>query len=72
MKGALAVAVNTEKRRAGLDVHIPLWVIIDEHNVDVFELSSLWVCSVFTKELQRQMILALQRLAGEALRLICV
>jgi len=77
MKGALAVAVpDTEKRRAGLDVHIPLWVIIDEHNVDVFELSyyiepqsQMGVFSaVFTKELQRQMILALQRRVGQSVK----
>ena len=77
MQGALAVAVpDTEKRRAGLDVHIPLWVIIDEHNVDVFELSyyiepqsQMGVFSaVFTKELQRQMILAMQRRVGQSVK----
>ena len=30
---------DTEKRRAGLSVDIPLWVIIDECNVDVVERS---------------------------------
>ena len=28
-----------ERRRAGLDGGMPLWVIVDEHNVDVFEQS---------------------------------
>ena len=49
---------------------------IDEHNVDVFELSyyiepqsRMGVFSaVFTKELQRQMILALQRRVGQSVK----
>jgi hypothetical protein len=61
-----------EKRRAGLDAHIPLWVIIDEHNVDVFEQSfyiepnsQLGVFSAtFTKELQLSMIRVLHDRAG--------
>lgn len=73
----LAIIVpDTEKRRAGLDVDIPLWVIIDEHNVDVFELSyyiepqsRMGVFSTaFTKELQRQMILALQSRVAKSVK----
>jgi hypothetical protein len=31
-----AIAVpEIEKRRAGLDAHIPLWVVVDEYNEDV-------------------------------------
>jgi hypothetical protein len=67
---------DTEKRRAGLDAHIPLWVIIDEHNVDVFEQSyyieprgQLGVFSAaFTKELQRNMIAVLQDRAGRTIK----
>lgn len=77
IKGTLAVAVpDTEKRRAGLDAQVPLWVIIDEHNVDVFELSyyiepqsQMGVFSTaFTKELQRQMIVALQSRVAQAVK----
>jgi len=35
--GTHAVEVpEIEKRRAGLDSLVPLWVIVDEHNLDVF------------------------------------
>jgi len=77
MSDAIAVPVpDTEKRRAGLDVKIPLWVIIDEHNVDVFELSyyiepqsQMGVFSAaFTKELQRQMIVALQNRVAQSVK----
>ena len=77
MSGAIAVAVpDTEKRRAGLDVQIPLWVIIDEHNMDVFELSyyiepqsQMGVFSAaFTKQLQRQMIVALQSRVAQSVK----
>jgi hypothetical protein len=30
---------ETEARRARLDAHLPLWVIVDELNVDVLEIS---------------------------------
>lgn len=60
---------ETEKRRAGLDVRLQLWVILDEHNFDVFEqsyyiepLSQVGIFSrVFTKELQQKMIIAIQQ-----------
>lgn len=77
IEGTLAVAVpDTEKRRAGLDRQIPLWVVIDEHNVDVFEMSyhiepqsQMGVFSAaFTKELQRQMIAALQSRVAQSIR----
>jgi hypothetical protein len=53
-----------ERRRAGLDTGIDLWVILDEHNADVFEQSfyiepqsHLGVFSpAFTKALQKGMI----------------
>ena len=77
MSNALAVAVpDTEKCRAGLYVHIPLWVIIDEHHVDVFEQSYYiepqcqmgMISAVFKKKLQHQMILALQCRFGQSMK----
>lgn len=67
---------DTEKRRAGLDAHLQLWVVIDEHNIDVFELSyyiepqsQMGVfSSAFTKELQRHMIQVLQERVGRTLK----
>ena len=72
-----AVAVpEIEKRRAGLDIEIPLWVIIDEHNVDVFE-QSYYIephshigafSPAFTKELQQRMITVLQSRIGRTIK----
>ena len=65
-----------EKRRAGLDGSLQLWVIVDEHNVDVFE-QSFYIepqsqigafSSAFTKELQAEMILALRQRNSKAIR----
>lgn len=65
-----------EKRRAGLDVGIDLWVILDEHNVDVFE-QSYYVepnskigvfSSAFTKDLQAQMIAVLKARVGRSVK----
>jgi hypothetical protein len=68
--GVHAVEIpEIEKRRAGLDVSLQLWVIVDEHNVDVFE-QSFYIephshigafSSAFTKDLQSEMILALRQ-----------
>ncbi len=68
--GTHAIEVpETEKRRAGLDVGLQLWVIVDEHNVDVFE-QSFYIephshigtfSSAFTKNLQSEMIVALRQ-----------
>jgi hypothetical protein len=63
-----------EKRRAGLDGDMALWVILEEHNVDVFE-QSFYIephstlgqfSSAFTKELQAQMIRVLRQRLGRA------
>ncbi len=65
-----------EKRRAGLDGDISLWVIVDEHNVDVFE-QSYYIeprstvgqfSSAFTKELQAQMIVVLRERVSRAVK----
>ena len=65
-----------EKRRAGLDTGMDLWVILDEHNVDVFE-QSYYVepnsqigvfSSAFTKALQTQMIEVLQARLGRSVK----
>jgi hypothetical protein len=75
--GTHAVEVpEIERRRAGLDVGLPLWVIVDEHNVDVFE-QSFYIepqsqigtfSSAFTKDLQAEMILALRQRNSKAVR----
>jgi hypothetical protein len=59
---------DTEKRRAGLEASVPLWVIVDEHNVDIYERSYYFApdstlgtfSSKFTKELQSLMISTIQ------------
>lgn len=65
-----------EKRRAGLDGSVALWVIVDEHNLDVFE-QSFYIepqsmigafSSAFTKELQAAMIVALRQRNSKAVR----
>ena len=76
-KGTQAVEVpEIERRRAGLDGGVALWVIVDEHNVDVFE-QSFYIepqsqigafSSAFTKELQAAMILALRQRNSKAIR----
>jgi hypothetical protein len=76
-RGVHAIEVpEIEKRRAGLDGGVALWVIVDEHNVDVFE-DSFYIepksqigvfSSAFTKELQAEMILALRRRNSKAVR----
>lgn len=76
-KSTHAVEVpEIEKRRAGLDGILPLWVIVDEHNVDVFE-NSFYIepqsqigafSSAFTKELQAEMIVALRQRNSKAVR----
>ena len=33
------VALETEARRAKLDTHLPLWVVLDELNADILETS---------------------------------
>lgn len=39
-QGRTAVEIpETEARRANLDTHLPLWVILDELNADILELS---------------------------------
>jgi hypothetical protein len=75
--GTHAVEVpEIERRRAGLDVGLPLWVIVDEHNVDVFE-QSFYIepqsqigafSSAFTKDLQAEMIVALRQRNSKAVR----
>jgi hypothetical protein len=65
-----------EKRRAGLDGDIQLWVILDEHNVDLYEQSyhiephsELGSFSAaFTKKLQRRMIDVLRQRISRAVR----
>lgn len=74
-QGTHAVEVpEIEKRRAGLDSDVPLWVIVDEHNLDVFE-QSFYIephshmgafSTSFTKELQKQMVLALRQRNSKA------
>lgn len=63
-----------EKRRAGLDSDLPLWVVVDEHNLDVFE-KSFYIephshmgafSTNFTKELQKRMVLALRQRNSKA------
>jgi hypothetical protein len=76
-KGVQAVEVpEIEKRRAGLDGGVALWVIVDEHNVDVFE-QSFYIepqsqvgafSSAFTKDLQAAMIVALRQRNSKAVR----
>lgn len=76
-KGTHAVEVpEIERRRAGLDGSVALWVIVDEHNVDVFE-QSFYVeprsrigafSSAFTKELQAAMIVAIRQRPSTAVR----
>jgi hypothetical protein len=65
-----------EKRRAGLDGDMALWVIVEEHNVDVFE-QSYYIepqstvgqfSSAFTKELQAQMIAVLRERVSRAVK----
>ena len=75
--GTHAVEVpEIEKRRSGLDGAVALWVIVDEHNVDVFE-QSFYIepqsqigtfSSAFTKDLQAEMILALRQRNSKAVR----
>ena len=75
--GTHAVEVpEIERRRAGLDGGMPLWVIVDEHNVDVFE-QSFFIepqsqigafSSAFTKDLQAEMIVALRQRNSRAVR----
>lgn len=75
--GTHAVEVpEIEKRRAGLDGDLQLWVIVDEHNVDVFE-QSFYIephsqigafSSAFTKDLQAEMILALRQRNSKSVR----
>ena len=57
-----------ERRRAGLDTGIDLWVILDEHNLDVYE-QSFYIepqshlgafSPAFTKALQKGMIQVLR------------
>jgi hypothetical protein len=65
-----------ERRRAGLDTGIGLWVILDEHNVDVFEhsfyiepQSHIGVFSpAFTKALQQGMIAVLKERIGKTVK----
>ena len=74
-QGTHAVEVpEIEKRRAGLDSDVPLWVIVDEHNLDVFE-QSFYIephshmgafSNSFTKELQKQMVSALRQRNSKA------
>jgi hypothetical protein len=76
-KGVHAVVVpEIERRRAGLDTDLDLWVILHEHNVDVFE-QSFYIepgsalgqfSAAFTKELQRGMIAALKARSGDAVQ----
>lgn len=76
-KGTHAVEVpEIEKRRAGLDGGLPIWVIVDEHNVDVFE-QSFYIepqrqigafSSAFTKDLQAEIIVALRQRRSKAVR----
>ena len=76
-KGTRAVEVpEIEKRRACLNSDLPLWVIVDEHNVDVFE-QSCYIephsqigafSSAFTKDLQAEMIVALRQRKSKAVR----
>lgn len=63
-----------EKRRAGLDSNVPLWVIVDEHNLDVFE-QSFYIeprshigafSNSFTKVLQKEMVSALRQRNSKA------
>lgn len=75
--GTHAVEIpEIEKRRAGLDGGLRLWVVVDEHNLDVFE-QSFYIephsqmgafSSAFTKELQAEMILALRQRTSQAVR----
>ena len=76
-KGTRAVEIpEIEKRRAGLEGGLQLWVIVDEHNVDVFE-QSFYIephrqigafSSAFTKDLQAEMILALRQRNSKSVR----
>ena len=76
-KGTHAIEVpEIEKRRAGLDSGLQLWVVVDEHNVDVFE-QSFYIephsqigtfSSAFTKDLQAEMIVALRKRNSKAIR----
>ena len=76
-KGTHAVEIpEIEKCRAGLDGSLQLWVIVDEHNVDVFE-QSFYIepqsqigafSSAFTKDLQAEMIFALRQQKSKAIR----
>lgn len=73
--GTHAIEVpEIEKRRAGLDSDVPLWVIVDEHNLDVFE-QSFYIephshmgafSTSFTKELQKEMVSALRQRNSKA------
>ena len=75
--GTCAVEVpEIEKRRAGLDGGSQLWVIVDEHNVDVLE-QSFYIeprsqigafSSAFTKDLQAEMIVALRQRNSKSVR----
>ena len=75
--GTHAVEIpEIEKRRAGLDGRLQLWVIVDEHNVDVFE-QSFYIepqsqigafSSAFTKGLQAEMIFTLRQQKSKAIR----
>lgn len=75
--GTHAVEVpEIERRRAGLDSSLRLWVIVDEHNVDVFE-QSFYIepqsqigafSSAFTKDLQAEMIVVLRQRNSKAVR----
>lgn len=59
---------DTERRRAGLDPHIPLWIIVDEPNIDLPEHSYYFepgakmgaFSTRFTKAVQTLMIQAIK------------
>lgn len=64
-----AIAVpDTERRRAGLDAHVPLWIIVDEANIDLPEHSYYFepgakigaFSARFTKTVQTLMIQAIK------------
>jgi hypothetical protein len=67
---------DIEKKRAGLDVHMDLWVITDEHNIDApmqsyyFEPSGQMgaFSTVFIKKVQAQKIEAIKARKSSAVR----
>jgi len=67
---------DIEKKRAGLDIHMDLWVVTDEHNIDTPRQSYYFepagrigaFSTAFTKTLQARKIAAIQARKSSSVR----